>query len=85
MGGCSIIPYLVFDITPSISSIPVVTLGTTTSKDSWRILDIGVELRVIGGRTCCATVITLAPHKSVAHSVKMLCAFLDIDVPVQFS
>ena len=28
MGGCSIRPYLVFDITPSITSIPAVTLGT---------------------------------------------------------
>ena len=33
MGVCSIIPYLVFEITASISNIPAVTMGTrpTTS------------------------------------------------------
>ena len=39
MGGCSIIPYLVFDITPSISGIPVVTLGTTTSCTTFRCIN----------------------------------------------
>ena len=39
MGGCSIIPYLVFDITPSISSIPAVTLGTTTSRTTFRFMN----------------------------------------------
>ena len=39
MGGCSIIPYLVFDITPSISSIPAVTLGTTNSCTTFRFMN----------------------------------------------
>ena len=39
IGGCSIIPYLVFDITPSISSIPAVTLGTTTSCTTFRFMN----------------------------------------------
>ena len=39
IGGCSIIPYLVFNITPSISSIPAVTMGTTTSCKTFRFMN----------------------------------------------
>ena len=39
MGGCSIIHYLVFDITLSISSIPAVTLGTTTFCTTFRFMN----------------------------------------------
>ena len=39
MGGGSIIPYLVVDNNPSSSSIPAVTLGTTTSCTTFRLMN----------------------------------------------